>query len=156
MHFEMRENMREREIVIRLRLPSTRRGRWVLAGVVGGLLMGVVAYASVPITFTQHTLLQAADLNSNFTSLDNRLTTVEGKVGFGVAYGFCSTNPGTGVPCDGGITCPGHVYAGGCKSDHGAAIIASYPNANDGTQKKWLCLYTGTNDTGDVWALCGP
>jgi len=45
------------------------------AAVVG---LSAIAYASVPVTWTAGQALKSADLNSNFSNLDSRVTTLEG------------------------------------------------------------------------------
>ncbi len=72
--------MRDREIVIRLSLPGTPRKRWLLGGVAAFLAVGAIAYAAGLVTFTSHTIITAADLNTNFTNLNGRVTTLEGSV----------------------------------------------------------------------------
>lgn len=72
--------MKLKMIVVDLEL-SKRTKRW-LGGCVGALVVlggGAIAYASVPHTWNDGDLLAAGDLNGNFSNLDNRLGTLEGK-----------------------------------------------------------------------------
>jgi hypothetical protein len=70
--------MIEREYVIRLRLPRSPRGRWLLLGALGVLALGALTYAAVPHTFTAGEPLSSAKLNENFGALDGRLAPLEG------------------------------------------------------------------------------
>jgi hypothetical protein len=71
--------MKEREIVIRLRLPASVRKRWQIALAAALLCIGAVAYATLPYSFTTGDQLSSTKLNGNFSNLDGRLTTLEGK-----------------------------------------------------------------------------
>jgi hypothetical protein len=61
------------EILPRMKRCALRLG--IPAAIVVGV--GAIAYASVPVSFTPHSPLTAAELNANFTSLDGRVTTLE-------------------------------------------------------------------------------
>ncbi len=145
--------MSHREIVIRLQLPRFLRGRWSVATIGAIIGFGAIAYATLPVTFTSNTQLKALDLNNDFTNLDSRLTTVEGRT-YAWTYGYCS---GTAVAtCT--VNCPSgqHVYGGGCYADHNS-VIAQYPNVGAGNPvgTEWICKYSPA-DTGTIFALCGP
>ncbi|HEX4460433.1 MAG TPA: hypothetical protein VIA18_20790, partial [Polyangia bacterium] len=143
--------MRDRELVLRVRLPQFLGRRWFLATVVILLCSGAVVYATVPNTFKSGDPLSSAAVNTNFSSLDTRLTAVEGKVGFGWTFGYCSGTAVTSCP----ITCTsGHVYGGGCYGDHNA-VSAQYPNLGAINTQQWICKFSPA-DTGTVFALCGP
>jgi hypothetical protein len=71
--------MKIKVVVIDFEVP-TRVKQWALRIGIPVLVLGgfvALAYASVPVTFTSGEVLQAADLNTNFQSLDQRLTAVE-------------------------------------------------------------------------------
>src|SRR5579862_2553811 len=74
--------MKIKLIVVDLEL-SRRARRLAVMSVVGALAMGAaaIAYASVPRTWNDGDTLTAADLNGNFSALDNRVATLEGGIG---------------------------------------------------------------------------
>ena len=61
------------EVPPRVKRVALRVG--IPAAVVG---LSAIAYASVPVTWTAGQALKSADLNSNFSALDSRITTLEG------------------------------------------------------------------------------
>ena len=74
--------MKIKIVVIDLEIPSRVR-KWALrVGIPVGVLLGegAVAWAAGLHTWKQGDTLNAADLNGNFSALDARLTTVEGRV----------------------------------------------------------------------------
>jgi hypothetical protein len=75
--------MREREIVIRLKLPLMPRKRWLIGAAAVVTCFSAIAYAAL-VTFVSHTTLTAADLNANFSNLDGRVTPIEGRFTAGV------------------------------------------------------------------------
>jgi hypothetical protein len=59
---------------------SSRVKKWAFsvgAPVIAVAAVGAIAYASVPVTFVAGNPLRAADLNSDFSSLDGRITALE-------------------------------------------------------------------------------
>lgn len=90
----------EKEIVIRLKLPSVTKRQRSLA-VVGALVLGgtAVLYAAVPSSFNPGDPLSSAKLNDNFGSLQSQITTPD--LGARVPSGFhasltTATTTGTG------------------------------------------------------------
>lgn len=71
--------MKEKEIVIRLRLPASLRKRWLIALAGALLCVGAVAYATLPYSFNTGDQLSSTKLNGNFNNLDGRVTTLETK-----------------------------------------------------------------------------
>jgi len=70
--------MKFKVVVVDLELSPRARRLSAWAGA-AALVLGAatVAYASVPVTFSAGTTLHAADLNQNFTSLDQRIAALE-------------------------------------------------------------------------------
>src|SRR5215467_1179027 len=79
-------------------------GAWVGGAAVVGAGASTLVFASVPHAFTAGDTLRAADLNTNFAALDQRLTALEGQdpfagtypgvLGFGAGgESFCDTPP---------------------------------------------------------------
>jgi hypothetical protein len=66
--------MREREIVVRIRLPRLPRKRWLYTGAAAVLLVAGVAYAAVtwPAAYSSGQLLSASDISDRFNDLDSR------------------------------------------------------------------------------------
>jgi len=73
--------MKLKVVIVDLEL-SPRAKRLALRFGVPAVILGIatVAYANVPITFTANTTLHAADLNTNFSALDARITALETSV----------------------------------------------------------------------------
>jgi hypothetical protein len=69
--------MRDKEIVIRLKIPATPRTRWLLT--IGGavLVAGAAAYAADVTTFNSGDRLSADTMNTNFKSLQDRIAALE-------------------------------------------------------------------------------
>jgi hypothetical protein len=93
LHLELRENMREHEIVIRIKLPESLRKRWLVAGITALVGLSAGAYAaSLPHTFSPNTPIRAQDITDNF----NAVATVSAN---GLSYSlnatYCGSAPTT-------------------------------------------------------------
>ena len=72
--------MKLKVYVLDLEIPKSIKRRALLVGIpLATLLAAGVALATVPHTFANGQVLNATDLNDNFTSLDARLTALEAK-----------------------------------------------------------------------------
>lgn len=151
--------MRERELVIRLRLPRWLRRRWSLAGAVAVVGFGAIVYAAVPNVFSSGEPLSSAKINANFDSLDGRVTATEGAVAdthtkttadarftrlTSCYWTFVSCAAAGTMRCV--VACePGdYVVSGGCDGNAGApsTIFESFPGPSSGnyknlTRTKW-------------------
>jgi hypothetical protein len=85
--------MREREIIISLRLPATPRKRWLVAAATALLGVGVLAYAAAPNTFSSGQVLSSAQLNANFASSGYLATLTDGPASVSSSTG--ATSPTT-------------------------------------------------------------
>jgi len=96
--------MKLKMVVVDLEIPSHVKHRLLQIGIPALVLgTGALAYASVPKTWMDGQPLTAADLNGNFSALDQRLSAVEASApppGTIVAFGG-STCPSGTVPADG-------------------------------------------------------
>jgi hypothetical protein len=89
--------MKLKLVVVDFEIPP-RAKRWALRlGIPGAILVGAsaITYASVPKTWTPGDALKSADLNSNFASLDSRVTALE--QGLATAQGSITALQGTAV-----------------------------------------------------------
>jgi hypothetical protein len=103
--------MREREIIIRFRLPRSPRARWLIGGATALLLTGALVYAAVPNMFNAGDPLSATKIMGNFNYLDNRITSLASATEFVVSgslpSGAAAINPtGTGLAAHSTFTPP--------------------------------------------------
>jgi microcystin-dependent protein len=96
--------MREHEIIIRFKLPRSSRTRWVLSSIAGLLIIGSVAYAAAPNTFSPGDPLSSSKLNANFSALDGRIAALE--VAVTIPPGTIASYAGSVVP-SGWLLCDG-------------------------------------------------
>jgi hypothetical protein len=71
--------MKVKIIVIDWEIPPRLKRALLLLGVPAAVIvaLGAIAYASVPVAFTKNAPLKADDLNTDFQSLDSRVTALE-------------------------------------------------------------------------------
>ncbi len=101
--------MKLKVVVVDLEIPKPIKRRLLLAGIptVALLALGGIALATVPHTFSNGQVLNATDLNDNFSGLDSRVTAIEKhpvkKVG-NVSYSLDATYCGKTAPVNGAVT----------------------------------------------------
>jgi hypothetical protein len=166
--------MREREIVIRLRLPASPRWRWPLGAGAAVVLVGAVVYAAVPNVFKPGDSLSYQKMNDNFNALVDLTTdqsiagnkTVTGKLiisrngkTYSLGAVYCGNVPTTPPTFPNGLL-PTGGYAGMktlcqsasgcsasahmCTSDEIARSFSMGLNPVDG----WYSTATWASDTG--------
>jgi hypothetical protein len=102
--------MAKREIVIQLRIPAVPRKGWLLGAAALVVVGGAIAYASLPASFTSHTLATASDLNSDFTNLDGRVGTLETGSQKKLSLASCTAGQAyNAIAADGTATCTGNI-----------------------------------------------
>jgi hypothetical protein len=143
--------MKIKVVVIDFEVP-TRVKQWALrigipVVVLGGFV--ALAYANVPVAFNSGEVLQASDLNTNFQSLDQRLTAVE-------AAKATLVVDGNGVVLGRVLQAPTSL---GPFSFQQYAVLTStgyVVNFNgDGSSPTVALWFSGANCTGSAYALQG-
>jgi len=106
--------MREREFVVRLRVPQLPRRRWLIIAATAVVCFGALGYAAIT-TFAPNEVLSATKMNANFQDLDGRFNAGLLKIG----------NGGTGIAA--APTAAGQYLR---SSGAGAWAVAALPAAD--------------------------
>lgn len=160
--------MREREIVLRLRLPRSPRTRWLLTAAAVLLFGSAIVYAAALKTFTAGQPLKAADLTANFNQISTHTHPVS--VGLTNQVSVALANgPAVTTAC---AVCPGGSIAVGgncrvtpfpaCDSANvtmvGAGVDVAYPGGIATNNNQYCCrgILNSQPQTCNLgaWAIC--
>lgn len=133
--------MRDRELVVRIRLPQIVGKRWLVASGLGILGFSAIVYATVPNTFMAGDPLSSSKVNANFSSLDGRMTTLEGK-------------PAAGGKVGPAASAGYYINDNVMHSISSISVNAPGPGTVMAASTGWLEFYTHTNGQQDSMYCC--